>query len=49
MKRPSKLLDRSMMNEGHTEAHLDVQTELMKKLATQMKAKIEKEEADGET
>lgn len=49
MKRPSKLLDRTMMNEGHSEAHLDAQTELMKKLATQMKAKIEKEEADGET
>lgn len=44
MKRPNKLLDRSMMNEGHFEAPLDAQTELMKKLATQMKAKIE----DGE-
>ncbi len=49
MKRPTKLLDRSMMNEGNSEAHLDAQTELLKKLATQMKAKIEKEEADGET
>jgi len=49
VKRPSKLLDRTMMNEGYSEAHLDAQTELMKKLAAQMKAKIEKEEADGET
>jgi hypothetical protein len=38
-----------MMNEGNSEAHLDAQTELLKKLATQMKAKKEKEEADGET
>jgi hypothetical protein len=37
-----------MMNEGHSEAPLDAQTELMKKLATQMKAKIERSEADGE-
>jgi hypothetical protein len=49
VKRPNKLLDRDMMNEGCSEAPLDAQTELMKKLATQMKAKIEKAEADGET
>ena len=49
MKRPNKLLDRDMMNEGHSEAPLDAQTELMKRLATQMKSKIEKAKADGET